>query len=72
VARASTFPSTWNSTGRWSRSSASAPRDTEIRARHAEGEKADALAREYGLTDRAIWYIVGRVDALDDSQLPLI
>lgn len=49
-----------------------AARDAEIRARHAKGEKADALAREYGLTDRAVWYIVGRVDSIDASQLPLI
>lgn len=49
-----------------------AARDAELRARHAKGEKADALAREYGLTDRAVWYIVGRVDPVDTSQLPLI
>ena len=49
-----------------------AARDAEIRARHAKGEKTDALAREYGLTDRSVWYIVGRVEPLDTSQLPLI
>lgn len=49
-----------------------AVRDAEIRARHAKGEKTDALARAYGLTDRTVWYIVGRNTSKNESQLPLI
>lgn len=48
-----------------------AARDAEIRARHADGEKVDALAREYGLTDRWVWAIVAATGP-DSLQLNLL
>lgn len=33
-------------------------RDQQIRARYAAGQTAPALAREYGMTERRIWYII--------------
>ena len=43
-------------------------RDRAITARHRAGEKADALAREFNLTDRAVWHIISRARRDDFPQ----
>lgn len=43
-------------------------RDQQIRARHAQGVSGKALAREYGMTERNIWYILSEADETETRQ----
>lgn len=46
-----------------------AKRNAELRARHAKGESAATLAREYAMTERNVWLILASAQpVVDDRQ----